>query len=208
MQLTTCSSATTFRQCDVLCQSNLITDVTCIGQQTPSLYLQYWCWINKMLSFEPAKSKLFLVAPQDCWWSFHCSLFQNSMKFNNLFYMHTQDEVKYPAMYHFLHHKHTGCNITTKSISKPHLCFMCWLLNEGMCLILHSDVGRLVDFRFKHNLGYAFSALTLLVGWQERHPVCKKTEWWSAGMVICLEQGCRLAYGPADTTATHCLLLQ
>jgi len=24
---------------------------------------------------------------------------------------------------------------------------------------------------------YAFSALTLLVGWQEGHPACKKTEW-------------------------------
>jgi len=30
----------------------------------------------------------------------------------------------------------------------------------------------------------AFSALTLLVGWQEGHPACKKTEWWGAGMVI------------------------
>jgi len=30
----------------------------------------------------------------------------------------------------------------------------------------------------------AFSALTLLVGRQE-----KKTEWWGAGMVICLERG-------------------
>jgi len=34
----------------------------------------------------------------------------------------------------------------------------------------------------------AFSALTLLVGRQEGHPACKKTEWWGAGMVICLEQ--------------------
>jgi len=31
--------------------------------------------------------------------------------------------------------------------------------------------------------------LTLLVGRQEGHPACKKTEWWGAGMVICLEQG-------------------
>jgi len=53
-----------------------------------------------------------------------------------------------------------------------------------------------------------FSALTLLVGRQEGHPACKKTEWWVAGVVICLERGCRLAYGPADATATHCLLLQ
>ena len=33
----------------------------------------------------------------------------------------------------------------------------------------------------------AFSALTLLVGRQEGHPACKKTEWWGAGVVICQE---------------------
>ena len=38
----------------------------------------------------------------------------------------------------------------------------------------------------------AFSALTLLVGRQEGHPAWKKTEWWGAGMVICLEQGADL----------------
>jgi len=37
-----------------------------------------------------------------------------------------------------------------------------------------------------------FSAVMLLVGQQEGHPVCKKTEWWGAGMVICLEQGADL----------------
>ena len=31
------------------------------------------------------------------------------------------------------------------------------------------------------------------VGWrQEGHPACKKLEWWSAGVVICLEQGADL----------------
>ena len=34
----------------------------------------------------------------------------------------------------------------------------------------------------------AFSALTLLVGWQEGHPACKKLEWLGTGMVICLER--------------------
>jgi len=34
----------------------------------------------------------------------------------------------------------------------------------------------------------AFSALTLLVGRQEGHPVCKKLEWWGAGMVMCLKR--------------------
>ena len=33
-----------------------------------------------------------------------------------------------------------------------------------------------------------FSALMLLVGRQEGHPACKKTEWWRVGMVICLER--------------------
>jgi len=31
-----------------------------------------------------------------------------------------------------------------------------------------------------------------LVGWQEGYPACKKTEWWGAGMVICLERGADL----------------
>ena len=31
--------------------------------------------------------------------------------------------------------------------------------------------------------------MTLLVGWQEGHPTCKKLEWWGAGVVICLERG-------------------
>ena len=41
-------------------------------------------------------------------------------------------------------------------------------------------------------LKLAFSALTLLVGRQEGHPACKKTEWCSTGMVICLERGADL----------------
>jgi len=34
----------------------------------------------------------------------------------------------------------------------------------------------------------AFSALTLLVGWQQGHPACKKTEWWGDGAVMCLKR--------------------
>jgi len=54
----------------------------------------------------------------------------------------------------------------------------------------------------------AFSALTLLVGRQEGHPACKKLisdvlAWLSVSreVLICI-------YGPADATATRCLLLQ
>ena len=35
---------------------------------------------------------------------------------------------------------------------------------------------------------FGFSALMLLVGRQEGHPACKTTEWWGAGVVICLER--------------------
>jgi len=40
--------------------------------------------------------------------------------------------------------------------------------------------------------GVDISALTLLVGWQEGYPACKKPEWWGAGVVICLEQSADL----------------
>ena len=31
-----------------------------------------------------------------------------------------------------------------------------------------------------------------LAGWQEGHPACKKTEWWGAGIVTCLQRGADL----------------
>jgi len=37
-------------------------------------------------------------------------------------------------------------------------------------------------------VSYAFSAWTLLVGRRDGHPARKKTEWWGAGVVICLER--------------------
>jgi len=48
--------------------------------------------------------------------------------------------------------------------------------------------------------------LTLLVGHQEGHLACEKL---SGGMLAWLSGvSCRLAYSPADATATHYLLLQ
>jgi len=44
----------------------------------------------------------------------------------------------------------------------------------------------------------AFSSLMLLFGWQEGHPACKKL---SGGYLSGAR--CRLAYGPADATATQ-----
>ena len=47
------------------------------------------------------------------------------------------------------------------------------------------------------------------VGWAAgRASGLQKTEWWGTGVVILSGARCRLAYGPADATATHCLLLQ
>jgi len=54
-----------------------------------------------------------------------------------------------------------------------------------------------------------FNALMLLVRRQKGHPACKKTEWWGAGMDICLELGADLHMAHHhNTTATHGLLLQ
>jgi len=53
-----------------------------------------------------------------------------------------------------------------------------------------------------------FSALTLLVGWQEGHPACKKTEWWVASVVIYLERGADLHMAQLMPLPLTCLLLQ
>jgi len=53
----------------------------------------------------------------------------------------------------------------------------------------------------------AFSALMLLVGRQEGHPACKNRVVGCWHGYLSGAQ-CRLAYGPADATATHYLLLQ
>ena len=78
------------------------------------------------------------------------------------------------------------------------LCFLMLMCMRMLCL-------NLVLMNY-YNV-CAFCALTLLVGWQEGHPACK------SGVVGCWRgflsgTRCRLAYGPADATATHCLLLQ
>jgi len=73
-------------------------------------------------------------------------------------------------------------------------------------VVSSSRIDRIID-EFPTNLAHlsillvscllspsdiAFSALTLLVGRQESHPACKKTEWWGVGVVICLERGADL----------------
>jgi len=57
------------------------------------------------------------------------------------------------------------------------------------------------------NDSYEAANNKLLVGWQEGHPHCKKTERWDAGVVICPGE-VQICTGPADATATHYLLFQ
>jgi len=75
----------------------------------------------------------------------------------------------------------------------------------GVCLSqISTEITFAQNYQQTAFSASAFSALTLLVGRQERHPACKKL---SGGVLAWLSR-CRLAYGPADATATHCLLLQ
>jgi len=47
----------------------------------------------------------------------------------------------------------------------------------------------------------------LMVGRLEGHPACKNLSGELLAWLSVWSE-CRLAYGPADATATHCLLLQ
>ena len=69
----------------------------------------------------------------------------------------------------------------------------CGTGSEKPGLVLLCRIFCPVHSRFVITFGWhAFSALTLLVGRQEGHPACKKTEWWDAGVVVCLERGADL----------------
>ena len=73
------------------------------------------------------------------------------------------------------------------------------LINHG-CIIVRKRMEQMLGLTEARLTNYLttvswslqcfdpFSALTLLVGRQEGHPACKKTEWWGAGMVVCLER--------------------
>ena len=77
-----------------------------------------------------------------------------------------------------------------------------WYYNSFLHVILNFSLVSVLP-----SVLIAFSALTLLVGRQEGHPACKKL---SGGVLAWYLSGarCRLAYGSADSTVTHCLLLQ
>jgi len=82
-----------------------------------------------------------------------------------------------------------------------------WLRNMNdmqptkICAGYPQSVLEQLEYGHLNGIGSAF---TLLVGWQEGHMGCKKL---SGGVLAWLSVWVRFAYGPADTTATHCLLL-
>ena len=83
--------------------------------------------------------------------------------------------------------------LTLRMVQSPPAVVACRPPVAGMSTFLSTSsrnwyvVSRCFLFAFTYII-LAFSALTLLVGRQEGHPACKKTEWWGAGMVICLER--------------------
>jgi len=87
------------------------------------------------------------------------------------------------------------CNMAKKHKTKP-------LASVGALKFLQcfDTVGQVI--------GCAFSALTLLVGRQEGHPACKRLSGGVLAWLSVCSEVRTLAYGPADATATHCLLLQ
>jgi len=82
-----------------------------------------------------------------------------------------------------------GVNIAP---SFPHFVQKTSILGQKF-LKFHANINNAIS---------AFSDLMLLVGRQEGHLACKKLSGYVSG------SRCRFAYGPADTTATHYLLLQ
>ena len=92
------------------------------------------------------------------------------------------------------------CNLSQQSPKK-------YLKLEGCYFVIHhsKQYGSLLGGCISLQSTYKVSGC-LLVGRQEGHPACKKL---SGGVLAWLPDGarCRLAYGPADATATHCLLL-
>jgi len=78
--------------------------------------------------------------------------------------------------------------------------------DRGLCAVLfcywHSIYFCACDRYHCVFSACAFSALTLLVGWQEGHAACKKL---SGELLAWLCVWVRFAYGPADATATRYL---
>ena len=95
-----------------------------------------------------------------------------------------------------------GCFNRIQSTSDVNLSIDDWIITYAGYLSLFPyhlcNSGTKTPTCISHNLQsffsdfFAFSALTLSVGWQEGHPACNKTQCRGAGVVTCLEQGADL----------------
>jgi len=81
-------------------------------------------------------------------------------------------------------------------------------VQQPVCLINLLTYLQYKALKLRPKALHKCSALTLLVGRQEGHPAYKKKLTGGCWLGYLSAAKCRLAYGPADATATHCLLLQ
>ena len=67
----------------------------------------------------------------------------------------------------------------------PASCPCCWpsKIINGLYVPNHNVIYSIINAMFIEHWIVAFSALTLLVGWQEGHPACKKWGWWRWALV-------------------------
>jgi len=103
------------------------------------------------------------------------------------------------------HHHTTTHHFHSPSVHQPPASILSHQHSELLLnkIVNHSQYQNMTVFgRFQCH--WAFSALMLLVGWQEGHPA------WVVGCWHGYLSGerCRFAYSPADAIATHYLLLQ
>jgi len=138
-------------------------------------------------------------------WNIFIHFLALGLSFNSIFnFLHWSGPVRV-LVPSYRSPRHWYWNITILKLSRVWQCKQ-FSKSIGIWRIYGQDYSVLF---FTHCVVFifAFSALTLLVGRQEGHPACKK---WVVGCWLGYLPGarCRLAYGQADATATHYLLLQ
>ena len=153
-----------------------------------------------------------------CWFAMYAKHWIDKVHFNLTDKIHFTLNVIFSLLYGHTgilqdhqEEDHCGSELITFMVTVPvsvSHCWKLWGLLKDRCAWRPAVymARKKKNFNFSINDG-DFSALTLLVGRQEGHLACEN------GVVGCWRgclsgARCRLASGPADATATHCLLLQ